>query len=295
MKKKAPRRDLLSSGPRSRDAGSRRPARTPSPGQAIGVFDSGVGGLTVFKALRDELPGEKILYFGDTARVPYGTKTKESVTRFSLEIARFLEAQDIKLLVVACNSASALALPALKEAMRVPVLGVVQPAVRAAVSATRTGTIGLIGTEATVASGAYQRSLRSLVRGARIVAAPCPLLVPLVEEGWWKHPVTRQVADEYLRPLRRTRMDALILGCTHYPLIKPLLQRLAGRGVRLIDSAQETAREVRDLLEVDHLLRGPGRGMETFFVTDGPVRFRRLAGRFLGQDPGRVRVVRFPG
>lgn len=272
-------------------SGARRPS---AAGRAIGVFDSGVGGLTVLKSLRKVLPNERLLYFGDTARVPYGPKTREVVTRFSLEIGHFLEERQIKLLVVACNSASALALPSLKAALRVPVIGVVQPAVRVAVAASRTGTIGLIGTEATVASGAYQRALRGMARGPRIVSAACPLLVPLVEEGWWRHPVTERVAAGYLRPLRRTRMDALILGCTHYPLIKPLLQRLAGRGVRLIDSGEETAREVKGLLEADHLRRTAGRGMADFFVTDGPDRFRRLAKRFLGGACSRVRVVRFP-
>ncbi|MFH1723397.1 MAG: glutamate racemase [Elusimicrobiota bacterium] len=267
-------------------------ARGGGAGRAIGVFDSGVGGLTVFKALRRALPSDRLLYFGDTARVPYGSKTREAVTRFSFEIARFLERQRIKLLVVACNSASALALPALKAALRVPVVGVIDPAVRAAAAASRTGTIGVIGTEATVASGAYQRALRALARGPRIVAAACPLLVPLVEEGWWRHPVTRSVAGEYLRPLLRTRMDVLILGCTHYPLIRGLLQRVAGRKVRLMDSGEETALEVKGLLAANGLLRRSGCGSEAFFVTDGPDRFHRLARRFLGGPSPRVRVVR---
>lgn len=273
-----------------------REARWPGlrPAQPIGVFDSGVGGLTVLRALREAMPEERLLYLGDTARVPYGSKSSEAVTRFSIEIGRFLEARGVKLLVVACNTASALALSALKAALKIPVVGVVQPAVRAAVRATRTGVIGLIGTEATVASGAYQKAAGRLSAGVRIVARAAPLLVPLVEEGWWTHEVTGRVAAVYLRPFRRSRRDVLILGCTHYPLLRPLLQRLSGPGVRLIDSGEETAREVSALLEADGLRRAGGRGGETFFVTDGPERFRLLARRFLGRVSEPVRLVRFP-
>jgi glutamate racemase len=261
---------------------------------AIGVFDSGVGGLTVYKALRRELPLEKLVYFGDTARVPYGTKTKESVTRFSLEIADFLEKRGIKLLVVACNTASSLALAALKRELDVPVVGVIRPAVRAAAAATRTGTIGLIGTEATVGSGAYQKALSSIVSGDRIVSRSCPLFVPLVEEGWWDRSVTRAVAEEYLAPLKKSNMDAMILGCTHYPMLAPLLQKVVGKRVRLIDSGRETALEVRESLEASGLLRASGRGSDLFFVTDGAERVKRLARRFLGRTAPRVRVARLP-
>ena len=266
--------------------------RLSEASRAIGVFDSGVGGLTVFKALRRELPREKLVYFRDTARVPYGTKTKESVTRFSLEIAHFLEKRGIKLLVVACNTASSLALAALKRELDIPVIGVIRPAVRAAASLSRTGTIGLIGTEATVASGAYQRALSTIVRGDRIVARPCPLFVSLVEEGWWDRPVVRMVAEEYLAPLKRSKMDALILGCTHYPMLAPLLQRVVGPKVRLVDSARETALEVRAVLESKGLLRRAGTGSDLFFVTDGAVRVKRLARRFLGGRSPRVHVAR---
>ena len=262
--------------------------------RAIGVFDSGVGGLTVFKALRKELPREKLLYFGDTARVPYGTKTKESVTRFSMEIASFLEKRGIKLLVVACNTASSLSLGALKRALTIPVVGVIRPAVRAAVATTKTGTIGLIGTEATVGSGAYQKALSSIASYDRIVARPCPLFVPLVEEGWWDGKVTRAVAEEYLAPLKRSKMDALILGCTHYPMIAPLLQRVVGSRVKLVDSGRETAREVRAVLEKEGLLNATGRGNQTFFVTDGAERVKRLARRFLGSSSPRVHIARLP-
>ncbi|MBI2362601.1 MAG: glutamate racemase [Elusimicrobia bacterium] len=249
----------------------------------IGVFDSGVGGLTVLRALRRAMPSERLLYFGDTARVPYGTKSKETVTRYALEVAAFLEARGVKHLVVACNSATALALPALRRAARVPVTGVIEPAVRAARRAAEDGVVGVIGTEATVASGAYQE-----------VAAACPLFVPLVEEGWWDSEVTRAVARVYLRPLLRARPRALILGCTHYPLLKPVLARCAGRAVTLIDSGSETAAEVRRALESRGLLRRAGPGSTGFFVTDGPERFKRLARRFLGHAAV-PRVVRFEG
>ena len=262
--------------------------------KAIAVFDSGVGGLTVFKALRRTMPSERLIYFGDTARLPYGSKSKEVVRRFSLEIARFLSKRDIKLYVVACNSATALALPAIQAQLRIPVLGVIQPAVRAAVAASATRTVGVIATEATIASGIYQRELRRLLGRRCVPAAACPLFVPLVEEGWWDHPVTAKVASEYLRPLLDTRMDALILGCTHYPLIKPLIARITGQRVRLIDSAESVACEADALLAARGLRRPGGRGSDVFYVTDTTRRFRVLAQRILGDIPLRVRLVRFP-
>jgi glutamate racemase len=260
----------------------------------IGVFDSGVGGLTVFRALRRALPAERLFYFGDTARIPYGTKSKETVTRYALEIGRFLEARGVKHVVVACNSATALALPALKAALRVPVTGVIEPAVRAAVAASSGGAVGVIGTEATVASGSYQKAWNARRPGGRLLAAACPLFVPLVEEGWWEHAVTREVARAYLAPLKRARLEALILGCTHYPLLKPVLAGVLGPKVRLIDSGEETAAEVCAALGAAGLLRPLGRGDEVFFVTDGPERFRRLARRFLGRAAS-PRVVRVDG
>lgn len=261
--------------------------------KAIGVFDSGVGGLTVFKALRRAMPSERLIYFGDTARLPYGSKSPEVVRRFSLEIARFLRRRDIKLLVVACNSASATALPLLKRSLDIPVLGVIGPAVRAAAAVSPNGRIGVIGTLATVNSGAYQRLLARL-RPMKVMARACPLLVPLVEEGWLDHPVTRRVAREYLSPMKGRRIESLILGCTHYPLIKPLLQRTVGAGVRLIDSGVEVARDVVALLDEKGLRRKGGRGGESFFVTDGAERFRRLLQRILRGRRRTVRVVRFP-
>lgn len=264
------------------------------PSLPIGVFDSGVGGLTVLRALRKELPSERLVYLGDTARVPYGTKSQDTVTRYSLEVGRFLETRGIKHLVVACNTATALALPALEKGLSVGVTGVIEPAVRAALAAAGTEAVGVIGTEATVASGAYQRSWRRAGGRGRMAAAACPLFVPLVEEGWWGHPVTREVARTYLTSLMRSRPRALILGCTHYPLLKPVLAAVAGKGVTLIDSGAETAREVRARLSAAGLLRASGAGGADYFVTDGPARFERLARRFLGK-PAKAKVVRFPG
>lgn len=260
----------------------------------IGVFDSGVGGLTVLRALRRELPAERLVYLGDTARVPYGTKSQETVTRYSLEVGRFLQAKGVKHLVVACNTATALALPALERGLKIGVTGVIEPAVRAALAAARGGAVGVIGTEATVASGAYQRAWRRAGGRARMSAAACPLFVPLVEEGWWGHAVTREVARTYLAPLMRSKPKALILGCTHYPLLRPVLASVVGGKVSLIDSGAETAREVRARLSSAGLLRPKGAGGAEYFVTDGPARFERLARRFLGK-PAKPTVVRFPG
>ncbi|MBI3297704.1 MAG: glutamate racemase [Elusimicrobia bacterium] len=260
----------------------------------IGVFDSGVGGLTVFRALRRAMPREHLVYLGDTARVPYGTKSKEAVTRYSLEIGRFLERRGVKHVVVACNTATALALPALKRALNVPVTGVIQPAVHAARAAARSGAVAVIGTEGTVASGAYQKAWRRAGAKGRMVAAACPLFVPLVEAGWWDHKVTKAVAKAYLEPLLRAKPAALILGCTHYPLLKPVLAAVAGRRVVLIDSGTATASQVRALLAGRGVLRRGGKGSTEFFVTDGPGRFELLAKRFLGRA-AKAKVVRFPG
>ncbi|MCX5787003.1 MAG: glutamate racemase [Elusimicrobia bacterium] len=274
----------------SRPAQGKPARRDPRP---IGIFDSGVGGLTVLRAIGRRLPGESLVYFGDTAHLPYGNKSPEAVTRFSVEVARFLKGRDIKVLVVACNTASALALPRLKRGLGVPVLGVIEPGARAAARATTRRRVGIIATEATVASGAYQRALKGLLPGVRSFGKACPLFVPLVEEGWWAHPVTRAVAREYLEPLQRAGVDTLILGCTHYPLLKASLARVLGPGVRLIDSAEETAREVEALLEREGLGSGRRRGWRRFFASDGPDRFLRLAKRLLGVSIKTVAIWRF--
>ena len=257
-------------------AGSRAP---------IGVFDSGIGGLTVAHAIIQHLPNERLIYFGDTARVPYGPKSPDTVRRYSREIAGFLTSQGVKMIVVACNTATAHALPTLQEELDIPVIGVVEPGARAAVSATRSGHVGVIGTAGTIKSGAYERALRALRPSLRVTARPCPLFVPLVEEGWTDHDVTRAVAREYLEPLREAEVDTLVLGCTHYPLIKALLAQVLGDAVRLIDSAEETARETGRVLHAQGLeapvSAEPVSG-HRFFASDDPLQFLQLGQRFLG-------------
>jgi len=207
----------------------------------IGVFDSGIGGLTVVHELIRQLPHESIVYFGDTARVPYGPKSPDTVRRYSREIAAYLTEQGVKAIVVACNTATAHALGTLRGELALPVVGVVEPGARAAVAATRTGRIGVIGTVGTIKSGAYERAICALSPTAQVVARACPLFVPLVEEGWVDHEATRLVAETYLEPLVKANVDTLVLGCTHYPLLKPLLRQVMGPDIRLIDSAEETA------------------------------------------------------
>jgi glutamate racemase len=257
----------------------------------IGVFDSGLGGLTVFRALARRMPEESLVYFGDTARVPYGSKSPEAIARFSTAVARFLAGRGIKLLVVACNTSSAWALPAIRRAAKVPVIGVIAPGARAALAASRGGRIGVIGTEATVASGSYPRAIKASSRTARVVSQACPLLVPFVEEGWWTGDVVAAVARRYAAPLRASRVDTVILGCTHYPCLKTVLARALGPGVRLIDSAEETARETERAL-AERGLRAPKgrRGRREFYASDAPERFARLGRRLLGSSLGDVKL-----
>lgn len=255
---------------------------------AIGVFDSGVGGLTVLKALHERLPLESTVYLGDTARVPYGTKSPEVVIRYSRNNARFLLGHHLKLLVVACNTATAHALPALQAELSVPVIGVVEPGARAAAARSRSGRIGVIGTAGTIASGAYQRALAAAIPGAEVIARACPLLVPLAEEGWTDGEVPRLVLERYLGDLRG-RIDTLVLGCTHYPLLKSAMAEVLGPDVALVDSAEATAAAVEDALRT--LPAGEGETSRRCFVTDVPARFPEIAARFLGEVPGHVEQV----
>lgn len=258
--------------------------------QAIGVFDSGVGGLTVCRELIRRLPAERLLYLGDTARVPYGTKSPATVTQYALEAAAFLNTQGIKLLVVACNTASAVALPELRERYQIPVLGVLEPGARAAIhSGARR--IGVLGTEGTINSGSYEQALHNLSAEVEVFTAACPLFVPLAEEGWADHPVTRQIAAEYLAPLLREKIDTLVFGCTHYPLLKGAIRSVVGPGVKLVDSAASTAREVAALLEDEDLANGNGSGGQQFYVTDVPTRFKRIGSDFLGSELKNVERV----
>lgn len=271
----------------------------PDAQAPIGIFDSGIGGLTVAHELIAQLPDERLLYVGDTARVPYGNKSPDTVRRYSAEIAHFLVEQGVKAIVVACNTATAHALLELRAQLPVPVIGVIEPGARAAVEASHGGEIGVIGTSGTIASGAYERAIRALRPDARIVVQPCPLFVPLVEEGWLAHEATRVIAREYLAPLLAVGIDALVLGCTHYPLLAPLLQDIVGPSVRLIDSAAETAREVRACLDEKGLLAlslgsvGMSPASHRFVATDAPTRFLTLGTRFLGLPIERVETVAF--
>ena len=275
----------------------------------IGIFDSGVGGLTVYRALHEQLPRERFVYLGDTARVPYGTKSLATVGRYALENARFLEAHGVKLLVVACNTASALALPAIRASAGVPVIGVIEPGAVAAVGASVGGRIGVIATEATVRSGAYRRAIKGLAAAAEVTERACPLFVSLAEEGWAETDVARKVASEYLTDLRAGRVDTLVLGCTHYPILRRVIQETVGAEVRLIDSGEATARSVEASLERENLRRrsfdtATGRllkerarerrlcdDLDHFYVTDAEERFARVAERFLGTAPTRLEAV----
>lgn len=253
-----------------------------SDSRPIGIFDSGVGGLTVVGKIEKVLPREEIVYFGDTARVPYGTKSKETVTRFSVENVEFLMAHDVKLVVVACNTASSLSLDFLKRCFRVPIIGVIGPGARGAVSSTRNNRIGVVGTNATVSSGAYEKAIRKINPRAAVFAQSCPLFVPLVEEGWTDKDVARTIAGIYLKSLKTKRIDTLILGCTHYPMLKDVIKKVLGANVLLVDSAAEVAKEARDLLDTSGLLNNSGaKGGQKFFVSDEPGRFIKMGEKFL--------------
>jgi len=248
----------------------------------IGVFDSGLGGLTVARALLARMPHESLLYVGDTARVPYGPKSPDTVRRYAEQIADWLVASEVKAIVIACNTATAHALDHLREILSVPVIGVVEPGARAAVQATPQGSIGVIGTAGTIASGAYERAIHALAPGVHVHAYACPLFVPLVEEGWTDHPATRLIAEDYLAPLRAHGVDAVVLGCTHYPLLAGVIGATLGPDVRLIDSAEETASETARVL-ARHALLAPARDLpiHRFVVSDAPERFLALGRRFL--------------
>lgn len=249
----------------------------------IGIFDSGVGGLTVVRAINDLLPNESVVYFGDTARVPYGSKSPETVIRFSLEAAEFLLGKDVKLLVAACNTASSVSLPALSEFTDVPVIGVIEPGASAASEATRSGIVGVIGTLGTISSGAYQKALKSFDSVRRVIAQPTPLLVSLVEEGWLDHRITGLVLEEYTGPLIHEGIDTLVLGCTHYPLLKQALSNILGDDITLVDSAESTASKVAEILDDGELRSTTDSGENYFYVSDIPLKFQEIAQRFLGR------------
>lgn len=262
------------------------------PSHPIGVFDSGVGGLTVVRALMDRLPFENIIYFGDTARVPYGVKSVATIEHFTQQIASFLEQQQVKMLIIACNTMAAVAAETVRAQANVPVLDVIEAGARNAVQRTSSGGIGVIGTPATINSNAYARAIHQLNPNCRVYSQACPLFVPLVEEGWLDHAVTRLTAQEYLKPVFVEQIDTLVLGCTHYPLIKPLLLDVVGSRMQLVDSALSIAEQTADLLH-EHGLANPSHTAPDYryYVTDLPVKFQTIGERFLGRSLNKLDLV----
>jgi len=261
--------------------------------QAIGVFDSGIGGLTVVRALMERLPFENIIYFGDTARVPYGIKSVETINHYALQITEFLLKKEVKMLVVACNTMAAVAYQAIKDLSPVPVLEVIEASAKNAAKETKIKSVGVIGTPATINSNAYARAIHLLDKEIKIFSQACPLFVPLVEEGWFDHSATRLIAREYLKPVLAEQIDTLVLGCTHYPLIKSLLAEIVGPEIKLIDSAEAMAETTADLLARFNLgneNRQPPRYL--FCVSDVPYRFQTIGERFLGRTLGQVELIR---
>jgi len=246
----------------------------------------------VFRAVERRLPNESLVYLGDTARIPYGVRSASTIERYALECATFIQSKGVKAIVVACNTASALAANYLRGKCSVPVIGVIRPGARRAIDSTRNNHIGVIATEATVASGAYQRAMLALRDGLEVVARACPLFVPLAEEGWVNHPVTRQVAEEYLAELRSSRVDTLVLGCTHYPILRPVIEQTMGDSVSYVDSGEAVAETLATTLEAEDLTcTSEQQRTEHFYVTDSAERFRRVAEMFLGRPPESVETV----
>lgn len=262
----------------------------PSQQKPIGVFDSGIGGLTVVRALMRRLPHENIVYFGDTARVPYGPKSAQTVREYAAQDTAFLTSHDVKMIVIACNTVSSVALDIVQKHSKVPVIGVILPGAKAAVAATQKKRIGVIGTVGTIASNAYTNAIRQIDASATVFGQPCPLFVPLAEEGWIDHKATDLVAREYLFPLKLQKIDTLVLGCTHYPILEEVIGRVFENGVTLIDSGLATAVEVESLLD-ERGIRNPSsqKANLQFFVSDIPHKFTEVGERFLGQKLGRVR------
>ena len=258
----------------------------------IGIFDSGVGGLTVVKEVMKRLPNERIVYLGDTARVPYGTKSPESVKGFSVENAGFLMQKGVKLIVVACNTASSVSLPILRKRFRVPIVGVIGPGAKKAVEATKNKKIGVIATKATIKSKAYEKEIGKLSSKIDIISQACPLFVPLVEEGWLDTEITRDIAREYLKGIVKSSVDTIVLGCTHYPLLKSVISRVMGKDVFVVDSASSVAEEVSDILKKNDMrCADDNSGEHLFFVTDSVDQFVRVGERFLGKKINHAKKV----
>ncbi|MBN2460647.1 MAG: glutamate racemase [Candidatus Cloacimonetes bacterium] len=254
----------------------------------IGIFDSGIGGLTVYQEIRQQFPHEDIIYFGDTARVPYGPKSSRTVIAYSVQNARFLLQNGAKIIVIACNTSSAVALDHLHEILQVPVMGVIEPGARAAADRTKNGLIGVIGTSGTIKSEAYPKAIARIDPALQVFSQACPLLVPLVEEGWNSHSVTRTIITEYLEPLLKENIDTLVLGCTHYPILKPQIGEVLGDDINMVDSAQSLADELRKILPEPAV---QGRGTEDFFVSDDEERFSLIASHILKREIKTLRKV----
>ena len=259
----------------------------------IGIFDSGIGGLTVVREVVRQLPQENILYFGDTARVPYGSKSPKVVQLFARQDASFLYDKGVKSIIIACNTASAEAFDILRDDLDIPVIGVIDPGARAASESTKNGKIGVIGTHGTISSGAYKEAIQSIDKTIEVTSAACPLFVPLVEEGWESKSTTRDIAEEYLSPLIEEGIDTLILGCTHYPILKPVLQEIVGDKIILVDSAEATARQLKQILDK----QGLGSSSQeiandhSFYVSDFPFKFKEMAERFLGKELAEAELI----
>jgi glutamate racemase len=258
----------------------------------IGVFDSGIGGLTVVKRLASALPNESIIYFGDTARVPYGSKSNSTVIEYSIQNTKFLLQKNIKALVVACNTASSIAIPELKKMFDIPIIGMIEPGSRMAINKSNSNKIGVIGTRATINNLAYSKEIKKLNKSAQVIEKPCPLFVPLAEEGWIKHQATYEIAEEYLKELREDKVDTLVLGCTHYPILSEVIQKVIGSNVTLIDSGVASSEVIKSELEkLDLLSDSKKTGEQEYYVSDIPAKFKEVAELFLGREIDHVHKV----
>ncbi|QMU56279.1 MAG: glutamate racemase [Candidatus Mycalebacterium zealandia] len=265
-----------------------------SSSRSIGIFDSGIGGLTVVREMAKILPREKIIYLGDTARLPYGTKSRETVVKYSRKNAGFLVSKGVKFVIAACNTASAYSMEVLSDKLSVPVLGVIEPGAKKAASVTKNSRVGVIATPSTIRSGAYSRALESENPSLEVVSQSCPLFVPLAEEGFHEGEIAKSIALKYLNPLKKHGVDTIILGCTHYPLLKKTISEVMGEKVALVDSAEETAGEAMAVLKQNGLLETSGNGSREFYLTDGSESFTQIAGRFLGEEPQTIGIVDLP-
>ena len=258
----------------------------------IGVFDSGIGGLTVVKRLGTTLPNENIIYFGDTARVPYGSKSNSTVIEYSIQNTNFLLGKDVKAIIVACNTASSVAIPELKSKFDLPIIGMIEPGASMALQFSSNKKIGIIGTRATISNKAYSTEIKKMEPAANIYEKPCPLFVPFAEEGWLTHKATYEVAEEYLKELREHEIDTLVLGCTHYPILADVIQEVMGNNVKLIDSGVASAEVIKNMLQKNNLLsESDGKGIQEFYVSDIPEKFREEAELFLGRPIDDVHKV----